>query len=268
VGSSTPTSVTPSTGSRRLPVHRAFRQFTWKVEVSLFLVALMVYQLSRALVIGDPALAFRNATSLIDWEKAKGLFVEGDVQGFFFNYPGLIRGLNYFYLYAHWVVTIAFFVWLYRKRPVWYPYVRNAFFAANALALTVFMVFPVAPPRLMGGTFIDTLQTISGVDLHGGKLARFFNPYAAVPSMHFGYALMIGIVVASLLKSWPLRAIALAYPAVVFLTIVGTANHYVVDSFGGAAAVLLGFGIAATWLRASKAPTLVPDRPDWPAPRT
>lgn len=254
------TSTTPAIVEEGLSVRRGFRRLAWYHEVALFLSALVVYELSRALVIGDPSRAFSNAQNLIGWEKAKGLFVETDVQDFFFNYPNVIRALNYFYIYAHWIVTVAFFVWLYRRRPQWYPYVRNAFFAANALALIVFMVFPVAPPRLISGTFVDTLRTISGIDLHGGRLSHFFNPYAAVPSMHFGYALMIGVVAALLLHNWPLRAIALAYPAVVFFAIVGTANHYVVDSFGGAIAVFLGFAIAATWFRCARKPSMAPQR--------
>ena len=106
---------------------------------------------------------------------------------------------------------------------------RNAFFAANGIALIVYMVYPVAPPRLMGAGdgFVDSLKKVSDIDLHGGVFAGWFNPHAAVPSMHFGYALMIGMVGLVLLRSWPLRLLALAYPAVVFLTITGTANHYV-----------------------------------------
>ena len=241
-------------------VRRGFRRLSWRGEGALFVLALLVYELSRALVIGDPSRAFSNAQNLIGWEKAKGIFVETDVQDFFFNYPSVIKALNYFYIYAHWIVTVAFFVWMYQKRPRWYPYVRNAFFAANGIALIVFMLFPVAPPRLISGTFVDTLRTISGIDLHGGRLSHFFNPYAAVPSMHFGYALMIGVVAALLLHNWPLRAIALADPAVVFFAIVGTANHYIVDSFGGAIAVLLGFAIAATWFRCAQKPSLAAQR--------
>jgi hypothetical protein len=130
--------------------------------------------------------------------------------------------------------------------------VRNAFLAANALALVVFMVYPVAPPRLAGASdgFVDTLNKVSNVDLHGGVFAGWFNPHAAVPSMHFGYAIMIGVVGMLLLRSWPLRLLALAYPVVVFITITGTANHYVVDSVAGGAVVALGFLGAWAWMSA------------------
>jgi hypothetical protein len=103
----------------------------------------------------------------------------------------------------------------------------------------------VAPPRLVGEGFVDTLDRISDIDLHGGVFSGWFNPHAAVPSMHFGYALMIGIVGLLLLRSWPLRLVALAYPALVFVTITGTANHYVLDAVAGGLVIAVGF--AAVW---------------------
>ena len=220
----------------------------WLYEMTLFALALLFYEVTRALVVGEPWRAFHNAWGLIRWEKATGIFVETDIQDFFLNHLGLVSILNYFYISAHWIVTTLFFVWLYRSRPKLYPYIRNAFFAANAVALAVFVLFPVAPPRVMNDVgFTDTLQRISGIDLRAGRLASLFNPYAAVPSMHFGYAFMVGVVAAFLLRAWPLRALALAYPVVVFLTITGTANHYVLDSVGGALAILVGFGAVAAW---------------------
>ena len=117
---------------------------------------------------------------------------------------------------------------------------------------------------------MDTLHSVSDIDLHGGVFSGWFNPHAAVPSMHFGYALMIGMVGMVLLRSWPLRLIALAYPVLVFLTITGTANHYVLDSLAGGVVVALGFaGVYALDGRARQPPrqpreparvTLPPDR--------
>ena len=223
----------------RLP----FRTHPWLIEVAIFATALVVYQLSRALVMGQPLTAFENAAGIIHLEKSSGLFVETSIQQWVLNHIEIAETLNYFYLYAHWTVTPLFFVWLYRRRQHLYPYVRNAFLTANGLALVVFMVYPVAPPRLAGAGdgFVDTLNKISDVDLHAGVFSGWFNPHAAVPSMHFGYAIMIGVVGLLLLRSWPLRLLALAYPAIVFITITGTANHYVVDSMAGGLVVALGF---------------------------
>ena len=245
---------TPGTGlRRRLPaMRRPFPNHPWVFEVMLFAFALLVYQASRALVIGKPSTAFENASEIISFEKSSGLFVETSIQSWVLNHIQLTEALNYFYMYAHWTITPLFFIWLYKRRARVYPYVRNAFFAANGIALVVFMLFPVAPPRLAGVSdgFVDTLHSVSNIDLHGGVFSGWFNPHAAVPSMHFGYALMIGLVGMVLLRSWPLRLIALAYPVLVFLTITGTANHYVLDSLAGGVVVALGFAGVYLWMAA------------------
>lgn len=233
-------------------VHRPFRARPWTFEVTLFAVALLVYQGSRALVVGQPSTAFENAAGIIHWEKAQGLFFETSIQQWILNHIELAEVLNYFYLYAHYTVTPLFFVLLYRRRARIYPYVRNAFLAANGIALIVYTLYPVAPPRLAGARegFVDTLHNISDIDLHGGFFSGWFNPHAAVPSMHFGYALMIGMVGVVLLRSWPLRLLAIAYPAIVFVTITGTANHYVLDSVAGGLVVATGFVGVWLWMSA------------------
>jgi len=242
-----------ATRARRLPrLKRPFPNHPGAFEVMLFAIALLVYQASRALVIGQPSTAFENAAEIISLEKSSGLFVETSIQGWVLNHIQLTEALNYFYMYAHWTITPLFFIWLYKRRARVYPYVRNAFLAANGIALIVFMLFPVAPPRLAGVSdgFVDTLHSVSDIDLHGGVFSGWFNPHAAVPSMHFGYALMIGLVGMVLLRAWPLRLVALAYPVLVFLTITGTANHYVLDSVAGGVVVVLGFASVSLWMAA------------------
>ena len=222
-------------------IHRPFAKHPWTFEVALFALALLIYQASRALVIGQPSTAFENAAGIINWEKSSGLFVETSIQEWVLNHIQLAEALNYFYMYAHWTITPLFFIWLYRRRRRVYPYVRNAFFAANGIALIVYMVYPVAPPRLVGDGFVDTLNKVSDIDLHGGVFAGWFNAHAAVPSMHFGYALMIGVVGMVLLRSWPLKLAALAYPVIVFIAITGTGTHYVLDALAGGLVVAIGF---------------------------
>lgn len=247
-------STTPATPSRPAPprrpaaVRRTLQAHPWAAEVAIFATALLVYQLSRILVVGTASDAFENAAGLIRWEQSSGLFVELNIQQWLLNHLELTAALNWFYMYGHWTVTPLFFVWLYKRRRRVYPYVRNAFLAANGIALLIFMLFPVAPPRLVTGRgFVDTLRGVSDIDLRGGTFSGLFNPHAAVPSMHFGYAFMIGVVACLLLKPWPLRALALAYPALVFLTITGTANHYVVDSLAGGLVIAAGFIAVQAW---------------------
>ncbi len=260
-----PAPAEPAQGGVRAVVTRAtgpFRRHPWSVEVIIFATALLVYQVSRALVVGKPSTAFENAAGIINWEKGSGLFVEPTIQEWVLSHIQVTEALNWFYLYGHWTITPLFFIWLYKRRRRVYPYVRNAFLVANGIALVVFMVYPVAPPRLAGASdgLVDTLNKISNVDLHGGVLSGWFNPNAAVPSMHFGYALMIGMVGLVLLRSWPLRIVALAYPVLVFFTITGTANHYILDSVAGGLTVAVGFIAVWAWMTARGTLSPVPAR--------
>lgn len=227
-------------------IARKSAQRRWPIEIALFAGMLLIYQASRALVIGDESVALKNAFEIIDVEKVFGLHFESSIQGWMLENLHLTQVLNQFYVWAHLPVTGLFFVWLYRRRRSVYPFVRNAFFVANLLALTVFVAFPVAPPRMLNGEgFVDTLSIISGIDLHQGNLSGWFNPYAAVPSMHFGYALMVGVIAAILAKHYVVKLVVLMYPALVFITIVGTANHYVFDALAGGVVMLAAF--ALTW---------------------
>jgi uncharacterized membrane protein (Fun14 family) len=204
-------------------------------ELALFALALAAYQASRAIVIGDATGAVRHAWDVIDLERGAGVFWEPAIQGWATGHPGLVQGLNAFYLLAHLPMTALFFVWLWRTRRDRYAVVRNGFLAANAVALGVFIAFPVAPPRLVGADgLVDTLRQASGVDLHGGALSGLFNPYAAVPSMHVAFALMIGMPLAVLAKHRAVRWFWTAYPLLVTFVIVMTANHFVFDAILGA----------------------------------
>lgn len=212
----------------------------------LFAGMLVIYQLSRTLVVGDATSAVKNAFSVINLEKTLGVFFEPKVQNALIDNLHVTQGLNLFYIWAHLPVTAAFFIWLYRRRRETYTFVRNSFFLANLIALGVFVLFPVAPPRMMHNEgFVDTLSLFSGINLHGGHLSGLFNPFAAVPSMHMGYALMVGLISASLVKRWSLRVVLLMYPVVVFVTIVATANHYVFDALAGGAVICAAFAIMA-----------------------
>lgn len=236
----------PPTTTSKTVNDGAPRQRRWPIEVALFAAMLLVYQASRALVVGDEAVALKNAFDVIDLEKVFGLHFESSIQGWMLDNLHLTQTLNQFYIWAHLPVTAIFFIWLYRRRRAVYPFVRNAFFVTNVLALAVFVAFPVAPPRMLSGEgFVDTLSLISGIDLHQGNLSGWFNPYAAVPSMHFGYALMVGVITALLARNYIVKALALMYPALVFFTIVGTANHYVVDALAGG--LVLAAAFLLTW---------------------
>jgi len=108
---------------------------------------------------------------------------------------------------------------------------------------------------------VDTVTRNTKVNLSSDLLGGLYNPFAAVPSLHFGYALLVGVTVAALAKSRVARAIGWTYPGVMLLVIVATGNHFFFDAAGGALAIGLGY-VAASWVGspAKRAPRWQPDR--------
>ena len=148
--------------------------------------------------------------------------------------------LSISYLTFHLAVTVVVLLWLHRRRPAAFPIVRTTLVIASGLALVGYLVYPTAPPRMAG---IGIADTVSGghVDLNSGLVSSLYNPYAAVPSMHFGYALVAGAAVAWLTSRRLVQAAAAFYPAFVLLVIVATGNHFLFDALAGAAVI----GVAA-----------------------
>jgi len=212
----------------------------------VFALALAVYQAVRGIAVGDAHDASRNALEVLRLQAALGIAVEPAVQGWALARVGLAEALSALYLGLHLPVTALMLVWLWRRRRDAYVPVRNVFLAANGLALAVYALYPVAPPRLVAASGLaDVLAVHGGVDLHGGLLSGLFNPYAAVPSMHVAYAVLVGVVGWRLAATRAMRLAAAAYPAFVAFMVVATGNHYVLDGVAGVAMLAGGALVAA-----------------------
>ena len=122
--------------------------------------------------------------------------------------------------------------------------VRTTLVTATALALVGYVLYPAAPPRLAGLGFSDTVTTHAGINLSSDVLGTLYNPFAAVPSLHFGYALIVGVALATLAKRRVVRVAGALYPLAMLLVIVGTGNHFVFDAALGAVVVLAGWLVA------------------------
>jgi hypothetical protein len=211
------------------------------VEVATVLLLYALYETSRGLMADHAGIAMRHAHDVVALERALHLFVERDVQNAAQAVPGLIGTLGFLYLTLHLSVTAGYLLWLHRRRPALFPLVRTTLLLASGLALVGYFVFPTAPPRLAGIGLADTVSN-AHIDLNDGLVSSLYNPFAAVPSMHFGYALVIA---ASLLHPGKRRVArtvaAVAYPLLVLLVIVATGNHFLFDAVAGAAVA----GIAA-----------------------
>jgi hypothetical protein len=197
-----------------------------------------VYEATRGLVAGDAHVALRHAQDVVSLEQSLHIFVEESIQHAAQTVPGLMGTLGFAYLTMHLSLTGGLLLWLHHRRPAAYPLVRTTLLLATALAVVGYVVFPTAPPRLSDVGIADTV-TGGQVDLNKGLVSSLYNPFAAVPSMHVSYALIVG---ASLARHAPhviTRLAGLAYPPFVLLVVVATGNHFLVDAVAGAAVAVV-----------------------------
>jgi membrane-associated phospholipid phosphatase len=211
-------------------------------EIGLALLVAFAYFLTRGLARGSVGDAIQHADGLLALERTLQLSPELALQRFGFLHPWLLEAANIFYLAGHLPVLIAVAVWLYWKHPRDYRLFRTAFLISAVIGLCVYISFPVAPPRYLPG-FVDTLK-VSGLDLDGSATGLFYNPYAAMPSLHVGWALLAGIALAWHARAWWLKVIGAALPAAMTYVVLMTANHYLFDVLAGALVALVSLGLA------------------------
>ncbi|MEA2307706.1 MAG: hypothetical protein QOH43_4986 [Solirubrobacteraceae bacterium] len=218
-------------------------------QVALFATAYYAYRIVRGIV-DDPqgaSVAFENARHLIGIERTLGLFVEPSVQAWAQSKPAIIDSASWMYINAQTTVTVGALVYLYLFHNKNFYFLRNMFMVAMGIALVGYIVYPTAPPRFFPEWgFFDAVSAFTGVD-HTDKVNALFNPYAAVPSMHVCFALMIGVPLSRLVKTRALRVFWALYPLVVTFVIVATANHFLADAVLGAATAGAA-AYAAQWL--------------------
>jgi PAP2 superfamily protein len=177
--------------------------------------------------------ATANAARIVALEERLGLHVEPAVQRALLRYPRLVHGLNVGYGLFNVTLTVGWLVLLFRRRDVSYHRFRRACLLAHVGAQPVFLLLPTAPPRVLEG-FVDTLSEISGLDLEHPFLLRFYNPVAAMPSLHVAFAVVTGVEIAGRSDSLVVKTIAHSYAPLVATVVAGTGNHYVLDAVGGA----------------------------------
>jgi hypothetical protein len=225
------------------------------LQLGLFALADVVYEISRTFAKGDLAAAFVHARDIVSLEKTLGIFTETDVQHFALARPWVLDVANLTYFHAHFAVTTLFMFWLYLRRNDHYYFIRNIVFASMAIALVGYFFYPTAPPRMLTDLgFTDTLEKFADVNHDSGLVAMLSNPFAAVPSVHTCFSLIIGGSCFYLVRRRALRIAWLFYPCLIVFSIVATANHFWLDAILGALLAVAGLGIA--WLIERRWPTL------------
>lgn len=214
------------------------------VELLVAVIGYVAYSLSTGAAYGHKALAFRNARRLIDLERWLHILHERQIQSLILPYRWLVQLFNAIYIWGHLPLIIVVVVWLFAFHRRRYRVIRNALLISGGIALILFYFVPVAPPRLIPGLRLqDTAALISPVyDTVEPKV--FFNPYAAVPSMHIAWDLLMGIALVWCSRYLLLRAFGAILPFGMLVAVVMTGNHYILDGVAGAVVGLVSLGIA------------------------
>ncbi|MFJ9977883.1 phosphatase PAP2 family protein [Streptomyces cyaneofuscatus] len=222
----------------------------------------LAYKFGRRAANGHVEEAFRNAGNVWDLERALHLPGEGAVQGVLLHSQPLIHAANTYYATVHFPATVLFLVWLYWRRPLHYLWSRRILAVLTGGALVLHLLFPLAPPRMLPAAgLVDTGQ-VYGPTVYGATPATdtMANQFAAMPSLHVGWAVMVavGLIVATRSR-W--RWLWLLHPAITLLVVVGTANHYWLD----AVIVVALLAVALAALRLPRAARNVPAHLPWVA---
>ena len=211
------------------------------------------------------ALAYHHAEWIIRLERAVGVFHEAWLQHLFLHHHFVVEVLDVWYGSTHFVVTAAVLAVLFFRYPARYRIGRNALAGATVLALLGFAFYPLMPPRLLppGFGFVDTLEDVGGLwAFNSGPMPDLSNQFAAMPSLHFAWALWCAVILIPVLRPWWAKVLVAGYPAITLLCVIVTGNHYVMDVVGGALTVVVGYGAAALVesLRRDRTSRLLPGR--------
>ena len=240
----------PTSERQAVPVRRS-RSGVSRVAIEAVVVtfAALLYFFVRGLMETRVSLAFDNADRIISIERALGIFHEPWLQQQVLDIGWLATLANRIYIFGHWPVIAATLSWLVWKQREHFATYRSALLISGAIGLVFFVLFPVAPPRFLADHgFIDT------VTLHTNAYRvlqppAFTNQYAAVPSLHVGWNLLMGIAIVRHSSNRWAKGFGWTMPLVMWLATVVTANHYIVDGIAGSLVALAGLGLAILFQR-------------------
>lgn len=244
------------------------RHLYWWVEALIVVVMDLIYESVRNASKAGPAQAYDNALQIMSWQRTLGINLEHGMQHWALNYRPLIVGANYYYGAVYVAATITILIYLYRRFPDSYPLWRNTLLFGTLLGLIGFAFYPLMPPRLLdvvgGGNFgfVDTLVKYPTFwSFESPTMKAISNQYAAMPSLHCGWALWGMAALWGHLRSPWTKALAVFYPLATIYVVVITANHYFLDAVGGLIIMVVGHLIARVVTRWRFPPVEVP-RPD------
>ncbi len=225
-------------------------------EFGLAAAAFLFYFLVRGAVVDRAADAFQNARMIVDWQAALGLFVEPNLQAWALESEAAVLFFNFVYFWLDFPLIIAVGVVLFATSRRHYTLLRDACLISGGFALVVYWSFPVAPPRYFPEWgFVDTLQIYSSLSYQAQSTQPFVNPYAAVPSLHVGWAALLAVCVwMATGNAWARAGAALVF-VLQSISVVVTGNHFLFDGLAGLLICAPAFAIAL-WLQRHGYPSL------------
>lgn len=216
-----------------------YKRFAWQLAGVLGLE--QAYEFTRGQIPHETDIALINSYRVLDLEWSHGFFVESRIERFFLQFGFFMNAIDVFYIACHVTVTLGVLVWLYTRRPQHYPFIRNLLMVTTAIALVAFYLYPTAPPRLLSNYgFVDPTVLYHLVSQGGAQVTSYtYNPYAAMPSLHVGYAIVSawGLFIGA--RRGIIRIVAVLYPFAMTAAVVISANHWVLDVVGAFVTVLL-----------------------------
>lgn len=215
-------------------------------QLALILAAVLLYFGVRGRTQGAQETAVGHGLDILRFERLFGLDFEHWLQNEIVGHQHVVAFANWVYIFGHWPVICATLVWLFHTRRSDYLLLRNAMFISGAIGLVIFMLYPVAPPRLLNIGLEDTVTAFS-TSYRALQPPALINKFAAMPSLHVGWNLLIGIAIVRAAQVRPLRLFGILSPILMALAVVATANHYVVDGMAGATIALVGLAVS-TWM--------------------
>lgn len=210
-------------------------------NVAAFIVLWAAYAAVRGITAGDLTSATQNAVAIVDLQRSLGLPSEAAVQRNLLDHSWLLRGANLYYIGVHFPATIGFLAWAWSRHRADFRRIRNALIVTTSVGLVVHVMYPLKPPRMMGG-FVDTAAVL-GPDPYELGISGGANQLAAMPSLHVGWALLVALGVIAIGKT-NARWLAVLHPVVTVAVVVVTANHYWVDAIVAVVIVLAAWGLS------------------------
>lgn len=235
-------------------IHRLLRWRSHLLELALYAGAYATYLAIRGLFYADlEAQALDNTRRVIQLEQQVGIGWEGGWQSWVVAHAQpLVLALNWLYILTYWPVILATAAVLYCANRGEYRYYRRVVVVSLALALAAFALFPLAPPFRAAGhlpePILDTIQAFGPTVYGGPEMARYYNTMAAMPSLHFTWTAILGVLFLRRTRGW-VRAAGILYPAATFFAIIITGNHYILDAAAGGLLAAVGFAAVEVWGR-------------------